>query len=186
MASRELICRVGARREGVGDQHRFLSRVWVSSRVLVEREGRGGCCCGISYHGREGVYIYIDRPSCRSYLEGVISTTTRHIYTWENNVIVEGVSVPPLVLKFLLSPLFLSSSTTLLFLLLPRERKIIKEKEEKRKKEEGRKKKKKNERKKENKKMKKRRGRRGEINKKRKKEEKEEEKKKGIEEKKKK
>ena len=35
------VCRVGARREGVGDQHRFLSRVWVSSRVLVKRGGRG-------------------------------------------------------------------------------------------------------------------------------------------------
>ena len=55
----------GARREGVGDQHHFLSRVWVFLTVLVEREGRGG----------EG--IYIDRPSCRSCLEGVISTTTR-------------------------------------------------------------------------------------------------------------
>ena len=90
----ERVCRVGARR-GVGDQHRFFSRVWVSSRVLVEREGRGGCCSCISYHVREGVYIYIDRPSCRSYLEGVISTTTRHTYTWENNVIGKGVSVPP-------------------------------------------------------------------------------------------
>ena len=132
MVSRELICRVGARREGVGDQHRFLSRVWVSSRVLVEREGRGGVLPLYKLSRSRGG-IYIDRPSCRSYLEGVISTTTRHTYTWENNVIGEGVSVPPLVLKFLLSPLFLSSSSPLLFLLLPRERKIIKEKEEKRK-----------------------------------------------------
>ena len=80
--------------------------------------------------------IYIDRPSCRSYLEGVISTTTRHTYTWENNVIGEGVPVPPpLMLKFLLSPLFLSSSSTLLFLLLPRERKIRKRKKRGRRKE---------------------------------------------------
>ena len=70
MASRELICRVGARREGVGDEHRFLSRVWVSSRVLVEREGRGGCCRCISYHGREGVYISTAPHVRRSYLEG--------------------------------------------------------------------------------------------------------------------
>ena len=65
----------GAAGGGRRPQHRFLSRVWVSLRVLVEREGQGGCCSCISYHGREGVYIYIDRPLCRSYLEGVISSS---------------------------------------------------------------------------------------------------------------
>ena len=107
MASRELICRVGARREGVGDQHRFLSRVWVSSRVLVEREGRGGCCRCISYHGREGVYI-----STAPHVE-VIS---RGLYRQRRDIHIHGKIMlsgrgyryPPLVSKFLLSPLFLS------------------------------------------------------------------------------
>ena len=53
----------------------FFSRVWVSSRVLVEREGRGVLPWYKLSRSRGG--IYIDRPSCRSYLEGVISTTTR-------------------------------------------------------------------------------------------------------------
>jgi hypothetical protein len=69
----------------------------VSSRVLVEREGRGGCSRGISYHGREWVYIST-APHVEVIREGVISTTTRHTYTWENNVIGEGVyRYPPRV-----------------------------------------------------------------------------------------
>ena len=134
MASRELIFRVGARREGVGDRHRFLSRVWVSSRVLVEREGRGGCCRCISYHGREGVYI-----STAPHVE-VIS---RGLYRQRRDIHIHGKIMLsgrgyryPLVLKFLLSP-FLSFFFSSSFSSSP-SRKENKEKEEKRKKEEGR------------------------------------------------
>ena len=87
--------RVGARREGVGDHHHFIlgfgcpREFWSSERA----EGRGVLPLYKLSLSRGG--IYIDRPSCRSYIEGVISTTTRHTYTWENNVIGEGVSVPP-------------------------------------------------------------------------------------------
>ena len=46
----------------------FFSRVWVSSRVLVEREGRGVLPWYKLSRSRGG--INIDSPSCRSYLGG--------------------------------------------------------------------------------------------------------------------
>ena len=70
----------------------------MSSRVLVEREG-GGSSRGISYHGREGVYIST-APHVEVIWEGVIYIDNDDIHTRENNVIGEGVyRPPPLVLK---------------------------------------------------------------------------------------
>ena len=78
----------------------------MSSRVLVEREGRG-VLPGISYHGREGVYISTVHH-VEVIWEGVIYIDNDDIHTRENNVIGEGVYRPPLVLK--LSPLVLKLS----------------------------------------------------------------------------
>ena len=67
----------------------------MSSRVLVEREGRG-CSRGISYHGREGVYISTVHH-VEVIWEGVIYIDNDDIHTRENNVIGEGVYRPPRV-----------------------------------------------------------------------------------------
>ena len=68
----------------------------MSSRVLVEREGRGLLPWYKLSRSRGG--IYIDHPSCRSYPGGGYIDND-DIHTWENNVIGEGVYRPPHVLK---------------------------------------------------------------------------------------
>ena len=68
-------------------------------REFWSSERAGGCSRGISYHGRDGVYISTVHH-VEVIWEGVIYIDNDDIHTRENNVIGEGVYIdPPHVLK---------------------------------------------------------------------------------------
>ena len=102
--------RVGARREGVGDRHRFFLG-FGCPREFWSSERAGGCSRGISYHGREGVYISTVHH-VEVIWEGVIYIDNDDIHTWENNVIGEGVYRPPPHVLKLSGGGFISTTTT--------------------------------------------------------------------------
>ena len=83
--------------KGVGDRRRFFLG-FGCPREFWSSERAGGCSRGISYHGREGVYISTVHH-VEVIWEGVIYIDNDDIHTWENNVIREGVYRPPHVLK---------------------------------------------------------------------------------------
>ena len=87
-----------ASRVWVGDRHHFFLG-FGCPREFWSSERAGGCSRGISYHGREGVYISTVHH-VEVIWEGVIYIDNDDIHTWENNVIWEGVYRPsPHVLK---------------------------------------------------------------------------------------